>query len=306
MLDVRERRRRKRGRVAGFRKAAPAARAGPARLARSSSGDYHLLRANSRGNFSVFPQILARKRVRANSQGQIGGVTPAMTGNSESVRFPPVDAADDDGLLMVGGQLTPSWTLSAYRQGVFPWPMVDGPLEVLAWFAPDPRAILPLDRFRVPRRVQRRIRRGEFEVTANCDFGAVVRHCAAPRRYDRETWITRSMSELYHRLFKMGHAHSIEVWKEGELVGGVLGISLGGLFSAESMFHRATDAGKVGLHYLVQHLRLRGFQLIDIQQWSPHMARLGALEIPRRHYMQLLPAAIALGVQFGSHLETAG
>ena len=119
----------------------------------------------------------------------------SMTTPTELIRFPPLDAADPDGLLMVGGRLTPAWALAAYRQGVFPWPMVDGALEILAWFAPDPRAVLPLDGLRVSRRVQRRIRRGEFEVTANQHFAAVVRACAEPRSDDGGTWITRAMKD---------------------------------------------------------------------------------------------------------------
>ena len=211
-----------------------------------------------------------------------------MTRPTELIRFPPVTAADRDGLLMVGGKLTPSWALAAYRQGVFPWPMVDGDFEML-----------PLQDFSVSRRVRRRIRKGEFQVTANQDFAGVVSGCAGPRRHDSETWITRSMAELYHRLHNMGHAPSIEVWQDGYLVGGVVGVSLGGLFSAESMFHRKTDAGKVAIYYLVRQLRERGFQLLDVQQWSPHMSKMGVIEIPREQYLAQLRVALRCDVSFG-------
>ena len=220
----------------------------------------------------------------------------------DSIDFPPPSAADEDGLLMLGGKLTPSWVLTAYRQGIFPWPLVDDHVEVLAWFSPDPRAILPLDSYHPARRLLRRIRRGEFTVTFNQDFDRVISGCAAPRADDHQTWITRSMSELYQRLHRMGHAHSVETWRDGVLVGGVFGVSLHGLFTGESMFHDCRDASKVALHFLVERLRQRGFELLDIQQASTHMTSAGAVEISRSDYLRRLRRALRSPPQFADAL----
>lgn len=215
-----------------------------------------------------------------------------------SPQFPPARKAGADGLLMVGGQLASNWLLAAYRQGIFPWPIVEEGAEILAWFSPDPRAILALDRFHVSRRLRRRLRTGEFHVSFNTDFAAVVAGCAEPRDTEPTTWITPSLVAAYQRLHELGHAHSVEVWQQGELVGGVYGVAIGAFFSGESMFYRRRDASKVGLACLVELLRRRGFTLFDVQQSSRHLRSLGATEIPRREFLERLRKSVDLPVTF--------
>lgn len=219
-----------------------------------------------------------------------------------SVFFPPVEVADPDGLLAFGGSLAPEWLLDAYRHGIFPWPFnEDAPI---AWWSPDPRAIIELDRFHVARRLRRTLRSGRFEVTCDRDFGGVIGGCANAEGRVGRTWITPAMIEAYTRLFELGHAHSVEAWDEGRLVGGTYGLAIGGLFAAESKFYRVRDASKVALAHLVAHLRTRGYRLFDIQQLTPHTARLGATEIPRKMYMRRLAEALALPVTFGDRLDS--
>jgi leucyl/phenylalanyl-tRNA---protein transferase len=200
--------------------------------------------------------------------------------------------ADDMGLVAVGGDLRPERLLLAYRRGVFPW--YDEPGPVL-WWSPDPRAIFELDGLHVPRRLERTIRSGRFRVSVNLDFAGVIRGCA-----DREegTWITADMIRAYETLHRMGHAHSVEVWCEGELAGGIYGVAIGGFFAGESMFTRRRDASKVALVHLVERLRERGFQLFDIQLLTDHTRRLGAIEISRSQYLARLRETIALPVSF--------
>jgi leucyl/phenylalanyl-tRNA--protein transferase len=212
---------------------------------------------------------------------------------SAFVRFP--QPANRDGLVLLDGRLTPEWMLSAYRQGVFPWPIVDAENEQVAWFSPDPRAILPLNEFHVSRRLRRRLRRGEFELTLNESFDEVVEQCARSR--GDGVWLTQAMAEAYRELRALGHAHSVEAWRGGELAGGVLGIALGGLFSAESMFHHSSNAGNAALAELVVRLSHSGFALVDVQQASRHMSSLGAIEVSRAEYLAKLSKAICLDVE---------
>lgn len=199
---------------------------------------------------------------------------------------------------MAGGHLTEPWILEAYRRGIFPWPMVDQTRAFLAWFSPDPRAIVELDALHISRRLARRIRSSQFRVTCNRDFAAVVAGCAEPRREDGLTWITDEMARAYLRLQRRGFAHSIEVWEDEQLVGGLYGVALGGVFSGESMFSRRRDASKVALAHLVARLRECQFELFDIQQLTPHMSRMGATEISRHDYLQRLARALKKQVQF--------
>ena len=159
-------------------------------------------------------------------------------------RFPPPDLAEPVGLVMIGGTLSPEWLLDAYRHGIFPWPIIRGCREV-QWWSPDPRAIFELDGFHVSRRLERTCRSGRFEVTSDRDFASVVAGCATAGGRARATWLTREMIAAYRRLFALGHAHSVEVWREGRLVGGTYGVAIGGLFAGESMFHFERDASKV-------------------------------------------------------------
>jgi leucyl/phenylalanyl-tRNA--protein transferase len=197
------------------------------------------------------------------------------------------ERADPMGLVHVGGDLNPARLLHAYRHGVFPW---YNPGDPVCWWSPDPRAIFELDGFHVSRRLKRTIRSGRFTFTVNQAFGEVVRGCA-----DREegTWITEEMIDAYEALHRLGHAHSVEAWQEGELAGGVYGVAVGGLFAGESMFTRRRDASKAALAYLIERLRQRGFQLFDIQFVTEHTARLGAVEIPRSEYLERLRHALA-------------
>ncbi len=223
-----------------------------------------------------------------------------MAEQPESEIFPPAELADSDGLIAVGGELTTAWLQDAYRHGIFPWPVNDG---LLAWWSPDPRAIIEFDRFHVSRRLAQTIASGRFEVTCNRDFAAVMQGCATAQDRREGTWITTAMRDAYIRLHQLGVAHSVEVWFQGQLAGGTYGVALGAMFAAESKFYYQRDASKVAVAYLVNHLRARRFQLLDIQQLTPHMARLGAVEIDRDDFLSRVRAAVASDVTFGDVLE---
>jgi len=218
--------------------------------------------------------------------------------------FPPAEEADSDGLLALGGSLTPEWLLDAYGHGIFPWP-ITGQDEPVAWWSPDPRAILELDALHVSRRLRRTLRSGRFDVTCDKDFAGVIRGCATAAGRVGATWITARMIAAYTKLSQLGYAHSVEVWHDGRLAGGAYGVTFGGLFAAESKFYRVRDASKVALVHLVMHLRARGYTLLDIQQLTPHTARLGAIEISRRRYLARLAEALSQPVTFGNRLESA-
>ncbi len=199
--------------------------------------------------------------------------------------FPAPDEGSDD-LVYVGGDLEPGTLLAAYRSGMFPMPHGKGRI---AWFSPDPRAIIELDQLAVSRSLRRSARK--FTVTRDTCFEQVIAACANPER--PHGWITAEFAEAYGRLHRMGWAHSIEVWDTaGRLAGGLYGVSIGGLFAGESMFHRATDASKVALVHLVDLLRPCDHALLDVQWLTPHMASLGAIEVPRRHYLDRLAIAL--------------
>ena len=215
--------------------------------------------------------------------------------------FPPAERASPEGLIFVGGRLSVERLLDAYRHGIFPWPAYPG--EPMLWWTPDPRAILPLDGIYISRRLERTLRSGKFEVRADTAFVHVLEGCATGPGRERGTWLTPDMIDAYARLHNLGHAHSVEAWHGDQLVGGVYGVSIGGFFSAESMFYRERDASKAALARLVQHLKLRGYALLDVQQWTPHTGRLGVVEIPRREYLKRLAAAVDLPVTFGSELS---
>jgi leucyl/phenylalanyl-tRNA--protein transferase len=212
--------------------------------------------------------------------------------------FPPAEEASPEGLVGFGGELTPEWLLDAYSHGIFPWPVSD-PDAPVPWWSPDPRAIIELDAFHVPRRLGRTIRAGRFQVSYDRDFPAVVRGCATGPDRRGQTWLTPQMIAAYVRLAELGHAHSVEVWDRGRLAGGVYGVAIAGLFAAESKFYRARDASKVALVYLVERLRARGYSLLDVQQFTPHIARFGACEIPRSLYLTRLAQALAQPATFG-------
>jgi leucyl/phenylalanyl-tRNA--protein transferase len=166
--------------------------------------------------------------------------------------------------------------------------------NAIEWFSPDPRAILPLDRFHIPHALRRVVRRKPFEITFDKEFPAVILACAERK----DTWINRDIIESYTRLHELGHAHSVEAWKENRLAGGLYGVAIGGAFFGESMFHRVTDASKVALVALVEHLRVRKFSLLDTQWLTPHLQQFGGVQISRSYYLRLLRRAIDLPRKF--------
>jgi leucyl/phenylalanyl-tRNA--protein transferase len=216
-----------------------------------------------------------------------------LSANGQDLRFPPVEQASPEGLLAVGGDLRQERLLEAYRHGIFPWYSDDQPI---LWWSPDPRTVLFPDKLHISRSLKRSLRPGLFSVTLDTCFLDVMQHCAGPRpQYpDGGTWITAEMVAAYTRLHEQGCAHSVETWQEGQLVGGLYGVALGGAFFAESMFTRVPDASKVALVCLVRQLQTWGFRLMDCQQSSPHIKMLGAEDIPRRDFLDHLTAALAL------------
>ena len=216
-----------------------------------------------------------------------------LSANPSDLRFPPADVSTPEGLLAVGGDLRPERLLEAYRHGIFPWYDDDQPI---LWWSPDPRTVLFPDKLHISRSLKRSLRPGLFNVTLDRSFRDVMQHCAGPRpQYpDGGTWITAEMLDAYTLLHKQGYAHSVETWQDGQLVGGLYGVALGGAFFAESMFTRVPDASKVALVSLVRQLQTWEFRIIDCQQASPHVMRFGAEEIPRRNFLDHLTAALAL------------
>ncbi len=201
--------------------------------------------------------------------------------------FPPVDQAleEPNGLLAVGGDLSPPRLLQAYRRGIFPW---YNPGEPILWWSPNPRLVLFPEKLKVSRSLRKLLRRDEFRFTVDRAFEEVIDACAAPRGKEHGTWITPEMREAYVRLHRLGHAHSAETWYGGELVGGLYGVAIGRVFYGESMFHRRSDASKVAFVRLVENLKRWGYALIDCQVHTGHLVRFGAEEIPRHRFVKLL------------------
>jgi len=193
----------------------------------------------------------------------------------------------------MGGDLSAPRLKLGYRSGIFPWTV-----NPITWWSPDPRAIFELEQFHVPHSLAKFIRKQPFEITRDRAFQRVMEGCAAPAPGRGKTWVTPEFIEAYTRLHQQGHAHSVECWRGGEMVGGIYGVSFGGFFAGESMFHRATNASKVALCHLVEHLGVRGFALFDIQMITPATRQLGAVEIPREEYLKRLEAAVAIDRQY--------
>ncbi len=193
--------------------------------------------------------------------------------------------------------MTPEILLRAYGLGIFPMAESrDDPR--LFWVDPDMRGVIPLDAFHLPKRLARRVRSGVFEPRIDSDFSAVIQACAEPRPGHPETWINDQVVALYAALFERGHVHTVECWREGSLVGGLYGVSLRGAFFGESMFSRETDASKVALVHLVDHLRNRGFRLLDVQFLTPHLETFGAIEVTRADYQEMLRDALDVDARF--------
>jgi len=211
--------------------------------------------------------------------------------------FPDPHCASEDGLLAVGGDLSPARLVAAYRQGIFPWYSQGMPV---LWWNPHPRLILVPSQVHVPRRLGRILRQGRFGVTVDRDFPAVIAACASCERPGGHgTWIVPEMITAYVRLHHLGYAHSVEVWRQGHLVGGLYGVALGGAFFGESMFHKESEASKVGFVTLAQALATAGYTLIDCQQTTPHMVRLGGFEVSRQEFARRLQEALQRPTQRG-------
>ena len=208
--------------------------------------------------------------------------------------FPPVDEADEYGVVCWGGQLSPATLTAAYHSGIFPWPHRGMPL---LWFAPPQRAILWCDELHVGSRLRRYLKKADFEIRIDTQFERVIAACAAPRIVEgvpeRGSWINKSVQRAYTQLHHQGHAHSVEAWQNGELVGGLYGVSWGGYFAGESMFHRRDNASKAAVVALVEHLRERGVAWLDCEVMTPHFAQLGAREVRRAQFMRMLPVALS-------------
>jgi leucyl/phenylalanyl-tRNA--protein transferase len=209
------------------------------------------------------------------------------------LRFPDPRLADDEGLVAIGGELSVERLLLAYRTGIFPWTV-----NPVTWWSPDPRGIFELESFHVARSLARVLRRGQFRITLDCAFRAVMEGCAAPGPGRRSTWITPEFINGYTQLHQLGHAHSLECWQGERLAGGIYGVAIGGFFAGESMFHRVSNASKVALFHLIEHLRQRGFELFDVQMLTPITAQLGGTTLPREAYLQRLAAAVEKRCKF--------
>ena len=183
--------------------------------------------------------------------------------------------------------------VSAYREGIFPMALEDGEI---GWFSPDPRGVIPLDTFHVPRRLQRVVRSDQWSVQVDTHFEEVMRACAERPR--EGTWISDEILESYVELHRLRCAHSVEVWRNEALVGGLYGVHLGGAFFGESMFHRVTDDSKVALVALIERLRVGGFVLLDTQWTTAHLEQFGAVEIPRKEYLRRLKEALRVRAEF--------
>lgn len=205
----------------------------------------------------------------------------------ERLEFPDPSEARPDGLLAVGGDLSEERLLLAYRSGIFPWSATP-----ITWWSPNPRAVLPIGGLHVSRSLARSLGKKSWRFSLDAAFEDVVRACAEPAPGRTETWIEEPMIRAYIALHKAGYAHSLEVWEDDVIVGGIYGVALGGFFAGESMFHRVSDASKVALVILMEILRSRGFLLFDTQVASPLTRSMGAVDIPRTEYLALLQEAL--------------
>ena len=209
---------------------------------------------------------------------------PLFSLNKQLV-FPPVDLAEPDGLLAIGGDLTPERLLLAYREGIFPW--YHG--EQILWWSPDPRFVLFPNKLKVSRTMRRLLKRNEFEFSVNKNFSQVIRYCKEMKRAGQDgTWITEEMESAYIKLHEAGYAHSAEAWQDGNLVGGVYGLRLGKIFFGESMFSRISNASKFVFIRYIELLNQEKVALIDCQVYTEHLESLVATMIPRKEFLNLL------------------
>ncbi|WP_346855016.1 leucyl/phenylalanyl-tRNA--protein transferase [uncultured Draconibacterium sp.] len=206
------------------------------------------------------------------------------------IEFPDPNLADDEGLIAQGGELTPEFLLSAYCQGIYPWFCEDEPI---LWWSPNPRMILLPEKFKLKKSLRQVLNKGTFKLQVDTAFREVITNCSrSPRPGQDETWITNDIIEGYVKLHQLGYAHSFETYFEGELVGGLYGISIGNCFFGESMFFTLTDASKFAFYHLVQFALKNNFAFIDAQQETEHLKSLGAEAIPRKDFLEMLKEAL--------------
>jgi leucyl/phenylalanyl-tRNA--protein transferase len=205
--------------------------------------------------------------------------------------FPPVDRAlsEPNGLLAAGGGLSVSRLIEAYASGIFPWFSEGDPV---LWWCPDPRMVLPTDAVHISKSLRRRLRRHDYDITFDRAFSDVLHACARPRRHETGTWLVPAMMRAYQRLFDAGAAHSVEIWIDGELAGGLYGVALGRMFYGESMFTRVTDASKMAIALLAAQLSRWQFPWIDCQMRTEHLASLGARDVPRRDFVRTVQTLV--------------
>lgn len=204
---------------------------------------------------------------------------------NEKLSFPPVEGAED-GVVAVGGDLSPERLLLAYSKGIFPW---FGENDPIIWHSPEERFIMLLDKLHISKSMRRVLNSNKFKITFDTDFIYIIQQCAQVKRKGEDsTWITSEMIDAYKKLHDLGYAHSIEVWQDDRIVGGLYGVSLGKCFFAESMFHTATNASKFAVIKLIELLKQKDFHFLDAQVYTDHVATLGAKEIPRQTFLQLL------------------
>lgn len=211
----------------------------------------------------------------------------------QRIEFPDPARADAEGLVAFGGDLSPERLLAAYGAGIFPWSV-----KPITWWSPDPRGVIELEQFHVSKSLAKFLRKKIYRVTLDTAFREVMAACAAPDTKRGGAWITPEFIAAYTRLHERGHAHSVECWLGEKLVGGIYGVSVGGLFAGESMFHHADNASKVVLCHLVEHLRTRGFALFDLQMVTAATERFGGREISRAEYLERLRKAVVLDCIF--------
>ncbi len=205
---------------------------------------------------------------------------------SKDIAFPPPELAEPDGLLALGGDLSPERLILAYRMGIFPWYSENTPI---LWWSPDPRLVLFVDELHVSHSLKRVLKKNRFRVTVDRAFHRVIHECASVRiERGEETWLVPEMIRAYQRLHRLGYAHSVESWLDDELAGGLYGIAIGRVFFGESMFSRVSEASKVAFVHLVDRLTRSGYALVDCQVTTQHMKRFGAREIPRSEFLKLL------------------
>jgi len=207
--------------------------------------------------------------------------------DADRIGFPAAEQAlaSPNGLLAAGGSLSPDWLIHAYQRGIFPWFEADQPI---LWWCPDPRMVLLPDELHISRSLSKLLRNHPYQVSIDQDFAGVISACSEPRTRSEGTWITDELKIAYQNLHASGIAHSVEVWDQSKLVGGLYGVALGKVFFGESMFSRSSNCSKLALVFLVQHLREWGYELIDCQVATSHLASLGAREIPRREFLAQL------------------